>query len=234
MTGRRGPDPSPHILRRPRRVLSLVLLILFFMPAGGRGGEAPPGEDPLALLRRDPTITHRQELPLAVPAGALAFLLDNPAVLGRLWKAYNLQPAYEITTRDASIHLHDPSGITVDLTAQDRTGNARTFFGRGRVNHWAVPSFFTADALATISHRRGPEGQKVEVRIVMRGRNAPSRLAMRIFSGLLERLMEGRIRNNLADLERMVQDLRAHPQEARQRLRGEDLAAAEALLKAAE
>lgn len=167
-----------------------------------------------------PTVIYKQAFSVDVTLGIWNSVLDNPCLMGQLWEIYKFQPHYKVTTDDADIHVSDPSGITGDIRQIGQSDHARIFYGTGQFNHWAVPSFFTANGVVIFEYNTQRNGLSGEVNIFMRGDNGISRFIMRIFSGILTRRIDNRFTNNLKDMKKIIRDIAHDPHKVRDTLAG--------------
>ncbi|MBW2544939.1 MAG: hypothetical protein JRD43_05640 [Deltaproteobacteria bacterium] len=169
----------------------------------------------------NPTVIYKKALSVDVTLGIWNRVLDNPCLMGRLWEIYKFQPSYKVTKVDTGIHVSDPSGITGDIRRVGQSDHARTFYGTGRFDHWAVPSFFTANGVAIFEYKTDRNRLSGEVKIFMRGNNGISRFVMKIFSGILTRRINNRIENNLEDMKKIIRDIANDPHKVREALAGQ-------------
>lgn len=145
-------------------------------------------------------------------------VLDHPVLIGKLWNSYNFQPAYQITERKEGINVVDPSGIEGDLAVTAASPNSRTFYGQGAIDHWAVPSFISAEGVFQFRYQE--EGTHITGRfeVYLRGNNEVANFLMNLFSGTLKGFIHNRFTNNMADLNKIIFDLGHHPEEIRKRV----------------
>lgn len=150
-------------------------------------------------------------------------VLDHPLLMGKLWNLYNFQPAYEVTKAKEGVQIVDPSGIRGEIALTDSSANSRTFYGRGAIDHWAVPSFISAEGV--FQFRYQGEGQRIKGKfeVYLRGDNNVSDFLMKLFSGTLKSYLHSRFTNNLEDVKKIIFDLLHHPDRIRKRLGGESL-----------
>jgi hypothetical protein len=147
-------------------------------------------------------------------------VVDNLYLLGRLWEIYHFQPAYQVTRTDSGLHVVDPTGIIGDIQQAERSDLSRYFYGKGRFNHWAIPSLFTADGVIQFDWTAERNRVQGKVKIFMLGNNWLSRAAMKLFSGILINHIDNRFRNNLEDMKKIIRELADEPDKLRNRLTG--------------
>ena len=169
----------------------------------------------------NPTVTCKKAFSVDVTLEIWNRILDNPYLMGQLWKIYKFQPSYKAIKTDTGIHVSDPSGITGDIRQVGQSDHARTFYGTGRFDHWAVPSFFTVNGVAIFEYKTDRNGLWGEVNIFMRGNNGISRFVIRIFSGILTRRIDNRFKNNLEDVKKIIRDIANDPHKVRNALAGQ-------------
>jgi hypothetical protein len=168
----------------------------------------------------NPTVSNQKAFGVDTTPETWNRVLDNPYLMGRLWEIYRFQPAYQVTRTDSGIHVVDPSGIIGDVQQVGRSDLSRCFYGRGEFNHWAIPSFFTADIVILFECTAERNRLLGEAKIFMLGNNWPSRAAMKLFSGTLIRHIDNRFMNNLEDMKKIIRDIADEPDKVRNGLTG--------------
>lgn len=188
------------------------------------GSQTPDVREPfVAEVVGNPSVVYRKAFFLEVHTEVWEKALDNPFLMGQIWALYRCQPAYQVTQTDDGIHIVDPTGITGDLRRIERAPLARVFYGRGTFDHWAIPSFFTADGVIVFEWKETPGLIAAEATISMRGNNWISRAVMKLFSGTLMRRIDSRFTNNLESLRIILSDIERNPQKIREGLGREDI-----------
>jgi hypothetical protein len=168
----------------------------------------------------NPTATYQKAISIDATPEIWNRGLDNLYLVGRLWGIYRFQPAYQVTRTDSGLHVVDPTGIIGDVRQVGRTDLSRCFYGRGRVNHLALPSFFTADGVILFEWATERDRLLVEVKIFMLGNNWISRAVMKLISGPLIRLIDYRFTRNLEDTKKIIRDIADEPDKVRNGLAG--------------
>jgi hypothetical protein len=168
----------------------------------------------------NPTATYQKAFGIVATPEIWNRVLDNLYLMGRLWGIYRFAPAYRVTRTDSGLHVVDPTGIIGDVRQVGRTELSRCFFGKGRFNHWAVPSFFTADGVILFEWTAERNRLMGEVKIFVLGNNWISRAVMKLFSGTLIRHIDNRFMNNLEDTKKMIRDIADEPDKVRNGLTG--------------
>jgi hypothetical protein len=169
---------------------------------------------------RNPTVICQKAFGVDTTPEIWNRVLDNLYLMGRLWGIYRFQPAYQVTRTDSGLHVVDPTGIVGDVRQMGRSNLSRRFFGQGKFNHWAVPSFFTADGVIMFECTTERNRLQGEVKIFMQGNNWPSRVAMKLFSGTLIRHIDNRFTNNMDDMKKIIRDIADDPDKVRNGLAG--------------
>ncbi|MDD5723898.1 MAG: hypothetical protein PHY29_09225 [Syntrophales bacterium] len=200
-----------------KRSLSMTIVALLFLGTALIQAYEVHVEDVI----NDPTATYKKAFSIDATSEIWNSTLDNPQLMGQLWEIYKFQPPYKVTKVDTGIHVSDPSGITGDIRQVGQSDHARTFYGTGTFDHWAVPSFFTANGVVMFEYRTDRDKLSVEVNIFMRGDNGISRFVMNIFSGILTRHINDRIDNNLKNMKKIIEDIANEPQKIRNALTGQ-------------
>jgi hypothetical protein len=169
---------------------------------------------------RNPTVIYQKAFGVDTTPEIWNRVLDNLYLIGRLWGIYRFQPAYQVTRTDSGLHVVDPTGIIGDIQQVGRSDLFRCFYGRGEFNHWAVPSFFTADGVIMFECTTERNRILGEVKIFMLGNNWLSRVAMKLFSGTLIRHIDNRFMNNMDDMKKIIRDIADEPDKVRNGLAG--------------
>jgi hypothetical protein len=201
----------------PRSWAVTIVVLLFFgaVPAWAAGDDTR-----IVEIIQNPTVTYQEAFSADVPLETWNRVLDHLYLMGQLWELYRFQPAYKVTRTDSTLHVVDPTGIVGDLRQISQSAHSRGFYGEGKFNHWAVPTFFAASGVIVFEYRMAHNQLLGEVRIFLRGNNWPSRLAMRLFSGTLIRHVDNRFRNNLGNTKRIIRDILNEPEKVSARLAG--------------
>jgi hypothetical protein len=194
------------------------ILIMFSGVAWGISYEKQIDE----LLKR-PAISYEKPYTLETTEAIWVKVLDNPLLIGGIWKAYGFQPAYQVTPTPSGIHVVDPSGIVGDVFPVESAGTSRRFYGHGFINHWVIPSFFSAHGIIHFQYQVEQHLIRVQVKVFMRGNNAVSNLVIRAFSGILINRVDSRISNHIRDMKTIADDITHHPEKTQQRLSGQPL-----------
>ena len=169
---------------------------------------------------RNPTVIYQKAFGVDTTPEIWNRVLDNLYLMGRLWGIYRFQPAYQVTRTDSGIHVVDPTGIVGDVRQVGRSDLSRSFYGRGRFNHWAVPSFFTVDGVIMFDCTAGRNGLLGVVKVFMQGNNWISKVAVKLFSGTLIRHIDNRFTNNMDNMKKIIQDIVEEPDKVRNGLAG--------------
>lgn len=178
-------------------------------------------EDRAAMVVRSPSVTSRNDFRVDAPLKIWTGMLDNLYLMGKLWEIYNFQPSYKTSRVDSGFHLVDPSGISADIRLIDQSDRSRTFYAEGKFDHWAIPAFFSADAVFVFEYERdGNEALKGVMKIYMRGSNGVSRFVMNAFSDVLVGRINNRFRSNLEDAKKIIYDINSNPDTVRKGLTG--------------
>ena len=202
-------------------------LIWIFIPAVFLLFTASGGADDRGLkfrtLLEQPTVKYETDFVVAVPLEVWNRVLAHPLLMAKLWNLYNFQPAYEVHAAHEGVLVVDPSGIRGQLIMTDCLPDRRSFYGRGSVDHWAIPSFISAEGV--FRFRYAEEGPQIKgtFQAYLRGDNKTTDLLMKLTAGRLKNLLHRRFTNNLNDMKKIVADIARNPDQIRQRLSGESL-----------
>jgi hypothetical protein len=167
-----------------------------------------------------PTVSYQKAFVVDATPEMWNRVLDHLYLIGRLWEIYRFQPAYQVTRTGSGIHVVDPSGIIGDVQQVGQSDLSRCFYGRGEFNHWAAPSFFTADGVILFECTAERNRLLGVAKIFMLGNNWVSKAAMKLFPGTLIRHIDNRFINNLEDLKKIIRDIADEPDKVRNGLAG--------------
>ena len=201
---------------RLKLLLPIITAVLILLPAPWIQAYEP-SVDAVIIT---PTVTCRRIFSMDAARDIWNSVLDNPCLMAEIWASYGLQPLYTVTGTAAGFHVSDPSGINGDFRQVDRSAQARTFYGTGNFDHWAIPSFFIAHGVIVLAYSGDGENLSGEASVFMRGENGISRLVMRLLSGILTRRVGNRIDSTLENLETIMRDIANEPRKVRGCLKG--------------
>jgi hypothetical protein len=176
------------------------------------------------------TITYQTDFVVDSSLDVWSKVLDHPLLLGKLWNLYNFQPAYQVTKAKEGVKIVDPSGIKGEISLTDSSASSRTFYGRGELSHWALPSFISAEVIFLFRYQGDGQLIKGKLEVYLRGDNKASDLLMKLFSGTLKNHLHSRFTSNLEDVKKIIFDLLHNPDQIRKKLTGESLRDFESLL----
>ncbi|MDI9571325.1 MAG: hypothetical protein QM278_11550 [Pseudomonadota bacterium] len=209
---------APGGVRRLIGWLIPILILLFPRPGAGVDQGLPTRQ-----LSGPATVEYQTDFVVAVPLETWETFLAHPLLMARLWNVYSFQPAYEVKDQKEGVLVLDPSGIRGTLTLTECRPTGRCLYGQGAVDHWAIPSFISAEGLFCFRYA----GEDRQVRGVfaasMRGDNKTTDLLMKLFRGKVKSLLRRRFVNNLEDMKKIVADIVHNPERVRGRLAGGDL-----------
>lgn len=189
---------------------------------GSANGGGPAARE--AFLKRigtEATLTFRTDFAVAAPPAVWNRILDHPLFMGKLWNIYGFQPPYRVVGTTAGVMVIDPTGIRGELVPIAASPSSRTFYGRGAIDHWAVPSFISAEGLFVFSYQDdGRQGLRGSFEVLLKGDNDVTDLLMKLAAGSLKRHIHNRFAKNIEDLKKIIADIRLHPDQLRLRLAG--------------
>lgn len=175
------------------------------------------------ILVEKATITYRTDFSVDSSLNVWNKVLDHPLLMGKLWNLYNFQPAYQVMKAKEGVKIVDPTGINGEISVSASSANSRTFYGRGAIDHWAVPSFISAESVFQFRYQGDGQRIKGKFEVYLRGDNNISDFLMKLFSGTLKGFLHSRFTNNMGDMQKIIFDLLHNPEEIRERLNGESL-----------
>jgi len=200
-----------------KRFLSVTIVVLLFLSASlVQAYEAHVEE-----IINTPTVTSKKAFEVDTTMELWNRVLDNPCLMGQLWEIYEFKPSYNVTKTSTGIHVAGSLGITGDVRQVAQSDHARTFYATGRFDHWAIPSFFTANGVVMFEYKGSGDRPSGEATIFLRGNNGISRFVMRIFSGTLTRRINNRTDSTLENMKEIIRDIVNDPVKVRDALTGQ-------------
>ena len=169
------------------------------------------------------TVTYQTDFVIDSSLDTWDKVLDHPFLMGKLWNLYNFQPAYQVTKANEGVKIVDPSGIYGEIFLTDSSPSSRTFYGRGAIDHWAVPSFISAEGIFRFRYQEGGQRIKGQFEVYLRGDTKVADFLMKLFSGTLKNHLNSRFTKNLEDIKKILYDLLHHPDQIRIKLTGDSL-----------
>jgi len=169
------------------------------------------------------TVTYQTDFVIDSSLDVWNKVLDHPFFMGKLWNLYNFQPAYGVTKALNGVKIVDPSGIYGEISLTDSSPSSRTFYGRGAIDHWAVPSFISAEGIFRFRYQEDGQRIKGQFEVYLRGDTKVADSLIKLFSGTLKNHLHSRFTKNLEDVKKIIFDLLHHPDQIRKKLTGESL-----------
>ena len=200
--------------------MGLMAWMLIILPVSAWG---IPDQKQIEDLQKTPTLVYEKSYAITTTEAIWLKVLDNPLIVGGLWTAYNFQPAYQIASIPGGIHVVDPSGIIGDIHLIDSAGASRRFYGQGSINHWIIPSFFSARGIIQFQYRIEQNRVHINLKIAVKGSNAVSNLVVRTFSGLLLKHIGKRMASHMVDIQKIADDVSQSPEKTQKKLTGQTL-----------
>ncbi|MFH1080611.1 MAG: hypothetical protein V1766_10200 [Pseudomonadota bacterium] len=192
----------------------MVMIVSLWAVPCQAGNDAVPAGD----LREKATIIYHADFVVDAPLVLWNKIVDHPLLMGKLWNLYNFQPAYEVTATEKGIRVVDSLGLNCEFVLIDASVTGRTFHCRGSINHWAVPSFISAEGLFVFHYKE--DGQRIQgnFEVFLRGDNMITDFLLELAAGKLKIRLHNRFTHNLEDMKKIVFDLCRHPDRIRSRL----------------
>ncbi len=147
-------------------------------------------------------------------------ILSNPLLMGVLWKAYGFAPAYDMTARDDTLHVEDPTGLIGDAFCLYQRAGEVAYLVDGRLNHWAVPFFNEASAVFLLKSDFDQGKIFANLRVYIRAGSTVGSLVLQAAKPVLAKHIDNRVTLNLQDLRKIVEELDTSPARVASRLSG--------------
>ena len=196
-------------------LLSLVSILFIPVPSAGADRDLLTKQ-----VLEQATVKYRTDFAVEAPLEIWDKVLAHPLLMARLWNVYNFQPAYEVKDQKEGVLVIDPSGIRGTLVMTESRPDGRGFYGRGSVDHWAIPSFISAEGV--FRFRYAGDGRRVRgtFEAFMKGDNKTTDFLMKLVRGKVKNLLHRRFTNNLNDMKKIIADIVQNPDQIRGRLTG--------------
>jgi len=196
-------------------LLSLVSILFIPVPSAGADRDLLTKQ-----VLEQATVKYRTDFVVEAPLEIWDKVLAHPLLMARLWNVYNFQPAYEVKDQKEGVLVIDPSGIRGTLVMTESRPDGRGFYGRGSVDHWAIPSFISAEGV--FRFRYAGDGRRVRgtFEAFMKGDNKATDFLMKLVRGKVKNLLHRRFTNNLNDMKKIIADIVQNPDQIRGRLTG--------------
>lgn len=204
-----------RFLRHPQLLIIAVFLVAIIV-----AGAVTYGFDRETFIR-DSCIQYENRFTLGTSQDRWRRILDNPALMAELWAVYECKPRYRVDNVNGKYVVVDPTGIQGTLSLLEITPIERTYFGRGKMKNWFIPISLKGSALFLVES--GTKNDSLEVRLRVYGEGGDdvfTRILLKAVSPVLTGYIDRRVRNNIADLRRIVYDIETNPSAVRLKLNG--------------
>ena len=94
---------------------TILLACIFAAPANASVSEG--AAETAAEIIGDADVVYRTSFVMPCSEGTWKRLVDNPALLCRLWNAYGFAPTYQVEMRHDTVHVEDSTGLVGDVIA---------------------------------------------------------------------------------------------------------------------
>ena len=139
-------------------------------------------------------------------------MLDDPALMGRLWALYEFRPEYRVNIAGTAIHVVDPTGLTGLARVLEQSPGHRLYLARGKMKNWFIPVSLSGLALISLDHGPCDDGMKVRLGLYgEEGSNRATRVLLKVIGPILSRFVARRAARNIADLQVIVDDMERDP-----------------------
>jgi hypothetical protein len=198
-----------------------VAVVLSAALAAGAAAAVPPNRASMAeTLVASPDLTYQIPFVINCSEATWRKVLDNPWLMGQLWNVYGYAPPYKVGTAGDGLHIDDPTGLVGDLWLVRNGLAERRYFATGRLNFRAVPFFNSGQAVTIVrSQAAGPQIRGT-LQLYIRADRAVSRAVVWAGKSLVQTKVEARVRSNVYDGVRLVEQIASAPDAVLRQLQG--------------
>ena len=148
-------------------------------------------------------------------------ILDNPFLMGRLWKMYNFYPQYEVSIKGSGFHVVDPTGIEGDLFELRKDNNNRILLADGTLKKWFIPKNLRGRVLFLFNYTNSRNQVLVKLSIYgEEGSTIADKIMLKVISPVLRIYINRRIKRNLNDFRILLADIVNNPDKISAQLNG--------------
>jgi hypothetical protein len=165
------------------------------------------------------SIRHETTVVLGTSVERWNRMLDDPALMGQLWMAYEFRPEYRVRLAGTAIHVVDPTGLTGLVRVLERSPGHRLYIADGKIKNWFIPVSLSGLGLISMDHEPCDGGMQVRLGFFgEEGGNRATRLLLKVVGPIFNRFIAKRVARNIADLQIVIDDMERDPGSVRARL----------------
>jgi hypothetical protein len=168
----------------------------------------------------DPAITYRASFSMDTTEEIWRKMMANPYLMGKIWEAYGFDPPYKVTRIESRIHVLDPTGFSGEILKVEISRNTSVIYGKGKFDHWAVPSAFSATGVIVFRCKPDPKGLSGKVEIYIRGDHLLTNLLIRLASEPMMKRIESGFARKMQNVGMIVSDIMNRPEKVQKMLAG--------------
>lgn len=171
-------------------------------------------------LLANPAITHVTSFSAEATPEMWRKMMDHLYLMGKIWEAYGFEPPYKVARIAGGVHVMDPNGIVGDVVVTEISGSKIVFYGRGKFDHWAVPSVFSANGVIIFRCQPAPKGLTGKLEFYIKGDNGLMDFFLRLVSDSMVSKIEQAFLRNMKNVDTIASDIMNRPETVRKRLAG--------------
>lgn len=199
----------------------VVAVVLSAALAAQAGAAAPPNRAGVAeSVAASPDLTYQIPFTINCSEAIWRKVLDNPWLMGQLWNVYGYSPAYKVSTAGDGLHIDDPTGLVGDLWLVRNGLDERRYFATGQLNFRAVPFFNSGQAVTIVRSLAAAQQIRGNLQLYIRADRAVGRAVVWAGRSLVQGKVEARVRSNLHDAVRLVEQIASSPDVVLRQLQG--------------
>ena len=197
---------------------SLLVLMLLSVLIGAVSED--PRTERANAIREKPTVVYTGHFEIACAPAVMHAVLDNPMVMGALWKAYDYTPRYKVSAlaEPRAVHVQDPTGLIGDVWPVQDPTRRYVFLAEGTVDHWAVPILNAGAAVFDVDVAPGGPGTTVRITVSLKPESGLARAALWTLTPIAKSRIESRMTANFKDLRYILEAIATTPDAVAERL----------------
>lgn len=201
-----------------RHFFKIIFLVLFTVV------QPVMAEPDIEAFKKNASVTYTENHTLDASPHIVRWLLENPLVVGHLWRIYGYAPKYQVHPASPPdvCQVTDPTGIRGNIQMLVHTDTRVVFFAKGVLTHWAIPIFNDGEGLFDITLKSRDVQTQLAISVYIHPKSKIAESALWILSPVLKSHIDNRITLNLQDLNHILKEMVASPQMVSQKLSGHD------------
>ena len=201
-----------------KKIIFLVVLLLTIPHLSA-------AEPNISDFKQDASVTYRETHVLHAPPSVVTWLLENPLIIGKLWRIYGYAPKYNVKPASPPdiCQVEDPTGIKGNIQRLEQHQTNPIYWAKGEITHWAAPILNEGERLFDVELKpSSASNTQLILSVYIHSKSKIAESALWLLSPVLKSHIDNRITLNLQDLNRILVDIVASPQTVSQKLSDQD------------